>query len=476
MSRLRPTSSALLLVLALLALCPAVMAQPGDGITMGRLTLRPYVDGSLTYDSNVQPLQVDATDPLAPVLKEVSDTLYEVRVGTSVLWFHDDWLINGSVWGFRRSYQDLDLEDEDGFGLRFAFAGGDRDRLAWGAFQSFERRFDFGLDALEGDLASATPASSSPARGGDLALEDEFARVQFERDLHLLGVQAGRNLGDRMELDVGYGYREINYQDERLFSESGHAMSLSLGRRLFSETTAFVQGNYGQEDNENYVDAVPYYQVLAGLRSAANEKISYNVGVGYQHFETAEQRPRVLEDGSRVLNDGTLILEDGTSLAPEPLRNPVTGEFVEDVPGNEEDSQSGFAYNIGLGWRPTRKLSFGLSGRNEYRASFTGDQREVQLAQLSAWYVPLEPFQISLRVGYWMEEALNEILLINNEGNETRIKDRRETLTVVGRIAFRPPEKWYELYADVTYEEVQSNLNLQSYDRLRIGCGLRVTY
>ncbi len=437
---------------------------------MGRLTLSPYVSVSLAYDSNVRPLEQDFTLQGEPSLRKVSDTLHEVQVGTFAVWLDDDWQINGSAWGFWRRYHDLDVEDEEGFGARFALARGDRDRLALSAFQLFERRFDFALEA-----APASPPPS-PVPGGEIVLADEFTRNQFERDLLLFGINAGRDLGDRIELDGGVSYRKTDYKDGRFFDESGHAISFSAGRRLRAETTAFLHGGYGEEDNENYVKAVPYYRVLAGLRATPTEKTSYNVGVGYQRYDRAEQRPRVLDDGSTVFSDGTMLLEDGTQLPPQPLRNPVTGEEVDGSPAQQNDSQDGLAYNAEITWRPTTKLFFGLSTRNEFRSSFTGDQREVQMAQLSAGYSPLESFQISLRIGYWMEEAVDKILLFDDEGNERRITDRRETLTAAGRIGFRPPQRGYELYAGVSYEEVQSSIELQSYNRTRFAAGLRVTY
>ena len=237
-----------------LAVAAPVGAELGEGITTGKMTLRPYVDASVTYDSNAQqvPVTVAMQDPVAPpttvadVLTEESDIYYELRAGTTLGWYDDRSAVSGDAWAFLRRYADLDLEDEEGFGERLGFARGDRETLAWRVFQSYERRFDFVLRSVAEGPTTPTLESATPEAqvfsSQSLDLEEELLRRHPRRDLFNVGFDAGRDLTDKLELDVGYSYDETDYDDETLFGSSQHTGTAGLGHQLTDKTTLRRRG------------------------------------------------------------------------------------------------------------------------------------------------------------------------------------------------------------------------------------------
>ena len=459
----------------ILAAAGSARAGPGEGITTGRLTMRPYIDTSATYDSNVSsvPVADQAQDPQASpatagVLDEESDIYYQLRAGATFHWYYDRTAVIGDAWGNVRRYADHDADNEEGFGQRLGVARGNRETLAWRAYESYERRFDFTLQDAEAGVTASTPelpalslpalsssngpngpealSSSSGSNGGApvssagaFALEEELLLTSTRRDLFGVGLDGGRNLSDKLELDVGYSYAETDYEDPTLFGQSQHTVTAGLGRPLTHKTTAFLRGTYGLEDNDNYQDAVSDYQLLVGLRSGASAKLTYDAGIGYQRSETA--------DTKEVIDEPT-----------------------------PDDNQGNFAYDAGITWRPTHKLGFSLSGRNEYDSTSAGTQREINLVQLSAGHRPTDAVSLSMGLGYRDENELDPVIQVDEAGREALIAENRENLIANARASFRPPRQWYEVYADVAYEEIQSNLAGQSYDRVRVGAGLKATY
>lgn len=485
-----PNPLALALAL-LLVLTSAATAGLGEGITTGRLTLRPYVSASINYDSNAlrttsdEPVEVPEEEVEEPVEGEeeeepeeqVSDYYYELRGGVNFLWFGEETVLSGSAWAYARTYAEQDTEDNEGFGERLGLLGGDREKLSWSLFQSFERRSDFLLTSPEPVNADAglelTPPNTVP--GDTIDLEEELIRTQSERDLLNFGVDVGRDLTEKIELDAGYVYSDVEYVNPSLFDYSAQQGTVSLGYKFSYKTTAFISGSYGLNDNEAFIDPVSNNRILLGLRSSSSPKLSYNIGFGYTSSETADYAPRELEDGTIVYEDGSRTLPDGTFEEALPRLNPVTGEIIEEVERDED--LSGLAYDAGITWRPTEKLSFSLTGRNGYDSNSNGRQRKTNLLQLSGRHQTTEAISTSLRISYRDEEDPDQVVLVDEiDGTERRLNPNREYLTAGARIGYRPPGKWYEFYADASYEDIQSNIQNQSYDRYRLGAGVRATY
>lgn len=464
-----------------------VLAGLGEGITTGRLTLRPYIEGSVGYDSNADRRldyptreELDAareTDPEAevpPKVIEDSDTYYELRGGVNFVWYDELTVLRGGGYASTRTYADLDVEDEQAFGQNLALARGDRESLSWSVFESYVRRFDYFLAVPELEEGPEGEVAPPPTDTGDIDLEDELVRTRDQRDIFDVGINAGRKLTEKMEFDAGYSYSQTDYEEDIYYGRSRHGGTASLGRQVTVKTSTFVTGAYGEENNDRYLDPVPYYQLMAGLRSRTSEKLFYNLGVGYHSYDTAHYKPYELEDGTLVYEDRSRLLPDGTFEPAEPRRNPVTEEIIEEQ--DPSDTQSGMAYDAGIRYQPSPKLGFQASARNSYDSISSGDQREVNLFQLSATYRPTAAIAVSLRAGYRDEESVNETILVDDEGLVSRLNATREITTAGGRISYRPVGKWYEFFTDATYQDISSNLDYQSYDRLRVGAGVRATY
>jgi len=79
-----------------------VLADPGDGIRLDNLTLRPFIAGSAVHDSNAGLTQRSELQA-APIDENAAEDVFlELRYGLKMDYQRETVLIKGSLYGYER--------------------------------------------------------------------------------------------------------------------------------------------------------------------------------------------------------------------------------------------------------------------------------------------------------------------------------------------------------------------------------------
>lgn len=427
---------------------------------MGRSVLSPYLDLSVTHDSNAGVSggrrSLDAPD-------EESDEFLEYRVGLTLVHLRERQTLGAEAWYYDRLYNQFGELDEDGYGQSISATAliGEDNTLT--AFQRFERLTDSTRST------STTPGLNPLTPEQDLT-EDAFERS--EREVFSAALIAAFGLGEDIDNQISYQYGQTEYTrgDERrtddpeadganpedpgadllpsrLLGSETHAFGAETAHAVTDKSSVFLRGTYGLTDNDSYTETANQYTVLGGLKSRATAKVTYNVGVGYQRFQKDAE-------------------------PPDP-------DFPDSEPFGEID-EDGLSYDAAIVWAATPKTSISLSGNSSFESSSfaTNNVRDVNRAQLGVTHRYSSKVSLRAALTYRIEDYSQPIVIQPEEPDEEPllIDEERETVGGVISIAYAPPVQWYSLYANASYEDTSSNVPNLAYDQLRITAGLRVRY
>lgn len=393
------------------------LADPGDGIRLDNLTLHPFVSGSAVHDSNVgltQRSELQAT----PIDENAADDVFlELRYGLKMDYQRAAVLLRGSLYGYDRYYQDLDL-DNSGFGQSASLDAGSEERVAISLSESYYALQDYALKnaALSGDEVL-----------DNQLLEDRSDRLK--RDIFNAGINLSRQLSAKMNLGASYTYSTTDYDDTRLFDASTRTLSGDVSWAKTAKTDAFLTGSYGVEDSDALdLGEGEARSVMVGLRSTATQKLNYNLGVGYLDYA---------------------------------------------VDGPEDIDHGGLNYAVGIGWTLSPKLALQASADKSLSTSafVANNAREVQLAQVALSYRFSEAMGFGAALSFRQDEFVNALVAPEGNVNEQR---NTKALTVSGQYA--PPGRWYTIFGSASYEDSESEVVGGNYDQLRVLGGVNLVY
>ena len=394
-----------------------VLADPGDGIRLDNLTLRPFIAGSAVHDSNAGLTQRSELQA-APIDENAAEDVFlELRYGLKMDYQRETVLIKGSLYGYERYYQDLDL-DNSGFGQSASLDAGSKERVAIRLSESYYALQDYALKnaALSGDEVI-----------DNQLLEDPSDRLK--RDIFNAGINLSRQLSAKMNLGASYTYSTTDYDDTRLFDTSTRTLSGDVSWAKTAKTDAFLTGSYGVEDSDALdLGEGKERSVMVGLRSTATQKINYNLGVGYLDYV---------------------------------------------VDGLEDIDQGGLNYAVGIGWTLSPKLALQASADKSFSTSafVANNAREVQLAQVALSYRFSEAMGFGAALSFRQDEFVNALVAPEGNVNEQR---NTKALTVSGQYA--PPGRWYTIFGSASYEDSESEVIGGNYDQVRVLGGVNLTY
>ena len=323
MNRTRYGMGSLLLSVSLLAPL-AVTAGPREGLNLGAgFTLSPFVEGSLTYDSNVH---------LAPEGQETNDFFYGVVGGLSLMKRTEDVLMNLRGWYRIRRYQDNDVLDDDTWQESFNLVWGDIDKLQINLDQRYSDVSDYEF----------TQAEIGNEGGDDLTLRLIDGRTRrTQRQLNDVGVSAARQT-DKLLAKLGGGYATVEFDDDDLKEWKEGEVNVELGYEATDKSSIVFAGSHGEHDSDNDLKNISFTKLRLGLRSQRTEKLSFSAGVGGELYR------------------------------------------AEDATGDSTDLDTDlFHYNLGGAWAITRKISLQAFGRNEMVPTSAFEQNTKQVDQFS---------------------------------------------------------------------------------------------
>ena len=332
------------------------LADPGDGIRLDNLTLHPFVAGSAVHDSNAGLTQLSELQAAPIDQGEASDAFFELRYGLKMDYQRETVLIKGSLYGYDRYYQDLDL-DNNGFGQSASLDAGSKERVAIRLSESYYVLQDYALmnAALSGDEVL-----------DNQLLEDRSDRLK--RDVINAGINLSRRLSAKMNLGASYTYSMTDYDDIRLFDTSTRTLSGDVSWSKTVKTDVFLTGSYGVEDSDALdLGEGEERSVMVGMRSTATQKINYNLGVGYLDYV---------------------------------------------VDGLEDIDSGGLNYAVGIGWTLSPKLALQASADKSFSTSafVANNAREVQLAQVALSYRFSEAMAFGATVSFRQDDFVNDLV------------------------------------------------------------------
>ena len=401
----------------------AAFGGPGEGIRIGNLTVSPFVDASITYDSNVFLTETN----------RVEDFYIQLVPGIAFLNRTERVILSGRAWLQLRDYLEVNEKDNEalsavnseGVGEKLGLIIGDEEYPAVFISQKFVRLNDYELYPRSVDVLDV--------EGNSLMLtEDRSERV--ERDLFDFGGAVGRWLTDKLRVYVGYAYVYVDYDTDLLNDWDEQRAQVAFLRKVTERTSILLTGQYGLQDSDGYDDETRDSFVRIGVFKKTSAKTTVKGTFGFESFKA------------------DFLSEAGDSL--------------------DKDI---FSYDVSGAWHATTRLILQLSGRNGIQPAtqYDNNAKVLSLIQLGASYRLTETIRLSLAGSYREDDYIGRVIV----DGEPQDKERR----LLGgrlRMDYRPHLKFYDLYAEVSYEEVEDNLkdDYEDYDQLRAGLGIFLRY
>ena len=406
-----------LAVILFLAAAPGALAKPGEGIKIGNLTLSPFVDISVTWDSNVFLTEEDETE----------DFFLDIVPGIAFVNKTERLIVSGRGWGQFRRYQDETTLDSDTYGEKLGAVWGEEDRLTLGVNEKFIHLTDYELGPRSVDTLNLTSQNL-------MLTEDRTERV--ERDLFDVGPVAEYHVTEKFQVDVGYSYSSVEYETNSLFDWYENRGQIEFRQKITDKSSALINGQYSQQSSDGYTNDSTYYIVRGGWLYEATKKTAFKASAGIESYD-----------------------------------------FGNTSPLGEDLNADIFSYDIAATWQATEKILVEGMARNGIQpaAQYASNTKEITLASVGASYDITKSWILSLAGSWRYDDYTGRV--VDTDTGELRFKHRR----LYGgrlRLDYKPSVKFYDLYAETTYEDSNTNVtdDYGNYDQWRIALGLALRY
>jgi hypothetical protein len=390
-------------------------AGPGENIHIGHLTLSPFAEISGTYDDNVLLTKHDREE----------DLFGDVVAGLAFINRTEGLSLRGRGWYQFRRYDKTDSLDADGFGESLGAVIGHRDRVSLELTEKFVRLEDYEITPRSVDslnLASQTL----------MLTEDRTERVK--RKLFDVGALAGRNFTDKIEADLGYGFSSVNYETGELFDWDEHRVQFEGGYRLTEKTMGILTAQFSAQNSDGFTNSPVYYVVRPGFLYRLTEKTSVKAGFGVEYYDFGD-----------------------TSSEGEDLDKTI------------------FSFDVAGSYAATEKLFLQVSGRNSIQPAtqYRANTKQVTLLSAGTAYDMTQSWRLSLAASFRQDDYIGRVRV----GDELRSK-LREHVGGRARVEYRPRKRFYDIYLETTYEDVDDNLedDYENYFQWRVSLGVSLRY
>lgn len=312
----------------------AAQAQDSKGLKFNNLTVSPYVNVEVMYDSNVNYRDGNGL--------KIDDMILRVSPGADFTYQGNEWGLSGNAWYGYDWYQDLDNLNGDRYGERVS------------VYKESSKGWRFVL----GESYIKTFQEDSILDGGRGVWRD---RSQFDVNSAL-----SYEFSERMGATLSAMYSDLSYQNlasdySPLYGWQEWSVALELSRKISEKSNVLLSGAYQDYTSDGAIgirsDSTGY-SLQAGFGSRATERIHYRVLTGASWFDYAGGQQlsgwTYSVDGSWVVNKRTALTIAGSSYyqPSETYMNSATKVY---------------ALSAGLTYKPMRKLStrFDIGYRRE---------------------------------------------------------------------------------------------------------------
>ena len=287
-----------------------------------RLTIKPYVDLSYTYDSNI-----DTTHHSG------DDNIFCVSPAADFVWQGERWELTGSLFYRYNAYCDYaDTMDENSYGESLAYQWSNVSEEGKGWTLLLSERYQF--------INQADSITSNQGRG--------IWRNRENADIN--GALEYR-FASRWHVDVNGQYNWIDYKNDTgkyapLYGWSEYAAGVEGGYIASPWTDLLIAGGYSDytqkksKGYKNYSNDSTVWSVQVGVGTRATERITYRAMVGASQLEY----------------------------------------------GGHSDTDTGWIYQLTANWRITRQLQFSVLGNSYYQPSERALGQAIKVYALSGGF------------------------------------------------------------------------------------------
>lgn len=284
-----------------------------------RLTIKPYVDLSYTYDSNI-----DTTHHAA------DDSIFCVKPAADFTWQGERWELTGSLFYRYNAYCDYaDEMGENSYGESLAYQWSNVSEEGKGWTLLLSERYQF--------INQSDSLTSGQGRG--------IWRDRENADVN--GVLEYR-FASRWHIDVNGQYDWIDYKNDTgkyapLYGWSQYAAGVEAGYIASPWTDLLIAGGYSDytqkksKGYKSYSNDSTVWSVQVGVGTRATERLTYRALVGVSQLEY----------------------------------------------GGHSDTDTGWIYQLSANWRATRQLQFSLLGNSYYQPSERSLGQAIKVYALS---------------------------------------------------------------------------------------------
>lgn len=321
--------------------------QPAShGFKLNNLTISPYVNFEVTYDSNVDLNTY-----------EYDDWYLTINPGVDLTYTGNDWGLSGNLWYSYDKYHQYDELDEPRYGESLK-----------GYWESPK-----GWRFVAGQSYMKSKSNDSILDGG--------RGIWRERDYFDLQGALSYQVSERTGVTLSGHYSDLNYKNDiskygSLYGWDEWSVGLEYSRKLTQKSNFLLTGTYQEYESEGakggrWKRGSEGFSLMAGLGSRATERITYRAVTGASWFDYGEQ-------GNIV---GWTYRLDMNWLINSKWAMTVAGSSYFQ-PSETEVNQSMQVYTIssGVTYRPVRKLT--LRGDVAYRREADEYERAGQSAKM----------------------------------------------------------------------------------------------
>ncbi|MGN0852087.1 MAG: hypothetical protein ACI4Q3_01775 [Kiritimatiellia bacterium] len=323
-----------LLSITALAFLPAGAENEGHGngseankpqgfrFANNRLTIKPYVSLSYTYDSNIDTLHhADA------------DSIFLVNPGAEFTWKSDRWELAGSLWYRYNAYCEYNSNmGENSYGESLSYK-----------WSNVEATSGKGWNLLLTERYACISQSDSLMSNDGRGIWRDRQKVDVSGVLE-------RRFTERWHMDVQGQYNWLDYKNDTgkyapLYGWSEYSAGIQAGYAASKWTDLLIAGGYSDYTQKkgsgysNYSNDSTVWTIQAGLGTHATERITYRVLVGSSWLDYGGQ--------SNADSGWTYSLSANWQLARQWQISALGSSYYQ--PSERSLGQAIKVYSIGLG-------------------------------------------------------------------------------------------------------------------------------
>lgn len=434
----------------------ALADEGPEGIRIGVARLSPFLNLSYLYDSNPNNAndgrkddfeRVDASIEDADVKIEKSSG-YTIQPGINLTLPGNNWKLVGSAYFLLDHYMDGTEDDHKDWSESLTFSGETDGGLRYKISEEI-RKAQYSEDFKD------NIGNSMEFRDLQKLIE-ELGDQDSDRTYQNYSFSLAKSLTEKSDIELSGTYSDTDYDDDSLFDSCSYGGTLGFTLKLTEKSDGFIRSSYiihEEDENDSTSDANRTHKNayatsksksirgLIGLRSRATEKVTYDVGVGVEHYK----------------------------------------DFEDEM--GDSDSETGFYYDANITWKATPRLTISLVGDSSFQpAEDVGSNSEQSSSiGLNANYRPFERWKFSCGIAYRVEDYTRKLsedeadnFYTDDKGKNA--KDRKDDGIATFFRAVYGICEYASVFGDVRYTDISSSIDEYDYDRYRLSIGMALRY